>query len=204
MQQLDLFSYLVTCIIAAGTPGPGTLSVIVYSGMFGWRKAIPVILGIQIGMFAMAVLALSGVTAIITASPLLFSILQYIGAIYIAYLGIMSLLASRKNSQINMVAQDKGHLKNAYHGAIVTFASPKTLLFFTSFFPLFINPEKNIFSQNVNLLIILLACTLCVHIVYCAFMQKMQLILHKYQNLFFLFVGLAFLSLALYMGYTVV
>lgn len=137
MEQHNLWTYILTCLIAAGTPGPGTISVIVYGAMIGSRRTLAVIFGVQLGMFAMAVLALSGISAILTASSTLFIALQYLGAAYIAWLGVMSLYASRQKSDgFNPALSDKGNKRNFYHGAVVTFASPKTLLFFTSFFPL--------------------------------------------------------------------
>lgn len=201
MENQTLLTYILTCIIAAGTPGPGTISVIVYSAMVGWRKTLPVIFGVQAGMFAMAVLALSGVSAALTASPKLFIALQYLGAGYIAYLGVMSLLASRQAEQFEATMRDKGNWQNFNHGMIVTFASPKTLLFFTSFFPLFMESDKAVFPQISWLLFILLFCTLMVHLVYCFFMQKMTDILKKYNQQFNFSVGVIFLFLALYMAW---
>lgn len=163
MDQNNLFTYILTCIIAAGTPGPGTISVIIYGAMHSWKKTLPVIWGIQLGMFLMAVLALSGLSAVLTASPIIFMILQYLGAVYIAWLGVSSLLSYRKTASFNIAMQDRGILGNFYHGAIVTFASPKTLLFFTSFFPLFIQVEQAILPQISLLLFILLACTFIIH-----------------------------------------
>ncbi|MCQ9123864.1 LysE family translocator [Rodentibacter caecimuris] len=200
MDQNNLLAYILTCVIAAGTPGPGTISVIVYGAMYGWKKTLPVIFGIQFGMFAMAVLALSGVSAVLTASPIIFMLLQYLGAAYIAWLGISSLLSYRQQASLNIAMKDRGNLGNFYHGAIVTFASPKTLLFFTSFFPLFIHVEKAIFPQISVLLIILLACTFIIHIIYCFLMNKMTDIFKRYYQQFNLVIGIIFLALAIYMA----
>ncbi|OOR98761.1 hypothetical protein B0187_07730 [Haemophilus paracuniculus] len=201
MENQTLLTYILTCVIAAGTPGPGTISVIVYSAMVGWRKTLPVIFGVQAGMFAMAVLALSGVSATLTTSPKLFIALQYLGAGYIAYLGVMSLLASRQSEQFEATMRDKGNWQNFNHGMIVTFASPKTLLFFTSFFPLFMDSEKAVLPQISWLLFILLFCTLMVHLIYCFFMNKMTDIFKKYNQQFNFSVGIIFLLLALYMAW---
>ncbi|TCT16649.1 threonine/homoserine/homoserine lactone efflux protein [Bibersteinia trehalosi] len=204
MEQQTLFTYILTCLVAAGTPGPGTLSVIVYGAMIGWKRTLPVIFGIQVGMFAMAILALSGISAVITTSPILFIALQYLGAGYIAWLGISSLLATyrqKQSSNIEASIRDRGGKGNFYHGAIVTFASPKTLLFFTSFFPLFLDSNQPILAQNIWLLFILLLCTLVIHLIYSALMNKMTILFHRYNQQFNVGVGIIFLGLALYMLY---
>lgn len=134
MQTANLVTYLLMCVIAAATPGPGTISVISYSVNLGWKKTLPVILGIQVGMLAMAVLALSGLTAVLGASPVLFQTLQYLGAFYIAYLGYMSIRYSRTQISVQSGETRAERAQGFRHGALVTFASPKTLLFFSSFF----------------------------------------------------------------------
>ncbi|WP_274584225.1 LysE family translocator [Neisseria leonii] len=200
MSQQTLFTYVLTCIIAAATPGPGTMSVVVYAATAGWRKTLPVIFGVQAGMLAMALLALSGVTAALLASPQWFAALQYFGAAYIAWLGVMSLLAARRAAYVESAVQDRGAWRNFRHGMTVTFAGPKTLLFFTSFFPLFIDHTQAVPPQMAVLLFILLFCTLAVHLVYCFCMNKISRIFRQYNRQFHFGVGMVFLLMAAYMA----
>ncbi|UVM20121.1 LysE family translocator [Pseudomonas wadenswilerensis] len=200
MLASTLLTYFLTCAVAAATPGPGTISVITYSAFLGWRRTLPVILGIQVGMLAMAGLALSGVAAVLISSPLLFVTLQLVGALYIAYLGASSIRYARQGVEIIAQHDDSGNWRNFRHGAVVTFASPKTLLFFTSFFPVFIDPTKSALSQMLLLLALLLLITLLVHLVYAYFMKYLKDILVRYSYTFNVVVGVTFISLAVYMG----
>jgi len=199
MQTANLVTYLVTCVIAAATPGPGTISVISYSVNLGWNKTLPVILGIQVGMLAMAVLALSGLTAVLGASPVLFQTLQYLGAFYIAYLGYMSIRYSRTQISVQSGEASAERAQGFRHGALVTFASPKTLLFFSSFFPLYIDANSAIIPQVVLLLAIVLACTLLIHIVYALGVGFVSAWLKRHSFGFNISVGLIFIGLAAYM-----
>jgi homoserine/homoserine lactone efflux protein len=203
MDTATLITYLITCTIAAATPGPGTLSVITYSAYLGWRRTLPVILGIQLGMLAMAVLALSGLTAALSASPVLFRTLQYIGALYIAYLGYLSLKHAHSEMRIDSNQHSKQGLHALRHGALVTFASPKTLLFFTSFFPMFIDPSRAVAPQMILLLVLLLGCTLLTHLFYAFAMKLVSNWLRKNSVAFNITVGVIFIGLACYMAWQV-
>lgn len=199
MQTATLVTYLLTCVIAAATPGPGTISVISYSVNLGWRKTLPVILGIQVGMLAMAVVALSGLTAVLGTSPVLFQTLQYLGAFYIAYLGYMSIRYSRTEISVQRGESSAARAQGFRHGALVTFASPKTLLFFNSFFPLYIDANSAVIPQVVLLLAIVLVCTLLIHIVYALGVGFVSAWLKRYSFGFNISVGLIFIGLAAYM-----
>lgn len=201
MLSSTILAYLLTCAVAAATPGPGTISVITYSAFLGWRRTIPVIIGIQVGMLSMAIMALSGVAAVLVALPMLFIALQVTGAIYIAYLGLLSIIHARKGMEIMANNDDNGNWRNFRHGAVVTFASPKTLLFFTSFFPVFIDPEKDALPQMAWLLLLLLSTTLVIHLFYAYFMKYFKGILLRYSTAFNVAVGLTFIGLAIYMAF---
>lgn len=195
-----LTSYILTCLIAASTPGPGTLSVISYSANIGLLKTIPLMLGILMGMFLMAITALSGVGVILKTSPALFAGLQYLGATYIFFLGYKSLRGAANKVEIDGIEISSGNIaKDFFHGAVLTFCSPKTLLFFTSFFPLFIDTGKPVVNQLTLLISLLLGCTFCVHLIYSAAIGKLSGMLNTFNKQFNQGVGVAFILLACYM-----
>lgn len=200
MLESSIITYLLTCTVAAATPGPGTISVIAYSAFLGWRKTIPVILGIQVGMLAMAAIALSGLAAVLIAAPILFVSLQIIGAGYIAYLGVSSIRYARQGVEIIIRNDSNDNWRNFRHGAVVAFANAKTLLFFTSFFPIFIDPAKGAGPQMILLLLLLLSTTLTIHFFYAYFMKYFKYILLRYSTTFNVSVGLTFIGLAIYMS----
>ncbi|WP_137936753.1 LysE family translocator [Chitinivorax sp. B] len=196
----EIAAYLFTCTIAAATPGPGTLSVITYSTYLGWRKTLPIIFGIQVGMLAVALLALSGIAAILAASPVIFKTIQYVGAIYIAYLGLLSFKYAHTNLAVQLVERNNGGWRHFWHGALLTFTSPKTLLFFTSFFPGYLDPEKPVVAQMGSLLVLLLACTFLVHFSYAFLMKHLGNRLLEHSTAFNLVVGVIFVGMAGYMA----
>ena len=81
------------CLLGAMSPGP-SLAVVLQQTLRGGRKTgliAAITHGLGIGLYAL--LCISGIAVMITASPLLFTALQWLGAIYLLWLGIKGLRA---------------------------------------------------------------------------------------------------------------
>ncbi|MGI0119778.1 LysE family translocator [Zooshikella sp. RANM57] len=189
-----LLSYALVCVISAATPGPGTLAVLAQSIRFGLRQTLPLIVGIQLGLFLISIAAVSGLAVVFKNSIILYNIIQYIGLIYLLYLGTLSLIAAYKNTKISEPAMGSFSLK---HGLIITCISPKTLLFFASFFPLFIRNELSYLEQVSWLISILLIITLSVHLLYSIIMVKISWVVYEYAKIFNFIVGILFIILVI-------
>ncbi|WP_163830808.1 LysE family translocator [Spartinivicinus ruber] len=189
-----LLSYALVCVISAATPGPGTLAVLTQSIRFGLRQTLPLIIGIQLGLFLIAIAAVSGLAVVLKKSIVLYNVIQFAGLIYLLYLGVISLVAAYKNTKVSEPTMSSFSLR---HGLIITCFSPKTLLFFASFFPLFINKEFAYLEQVSWLISILLIITLSVHILYSIVMEKISWMVYEYSQIFNLIVGISFIILVI-------
>ena len=158
--------YIIICLIAAATPGPGTLAVLNNALSHGLRKNLPLMLGIIVGMGVVGITTVSGLTALIVHSDLAFSTIKYVGGFYIGYLGIMGLLPLLKPTQSNAETQNNKKYMTFYTGIILSVFNPKTLVFFTALLPSFIMKTGDPTQQTLLLTIILLICTFGVHLVY--------------------------------------
>src|SRR6478736_3454594 len=69
-------------------PGPTILLVISYALGQGWRAALPMAIGVALGDFTAMTLSMLGLGALLAASATLFTILKWVGAAYLVYLGI--------------------------------------------------------------------------------------------------------------------
>lgn len=188
-----LASYTLICLLSAATPGPGTLAVLAQSATSGFKKTIPLILGIQLGLLFVALAAISGIAVLLKSSLILYLAIKYMGLAYLMYLGVASLKAAYQNASL---AGSSGNSYSLKQGAIITCLSPKTLLFFASFFPVFIDEKSPYAVQAMVLIMVLLFVTLAVHIVYSLLMEKISPLVHKHYRLFNILVGLSFLILA--------
>ena len=84
-------AYIVVAFALAVIPGPDVIFVVANGMQHRMRGAIASVLGIGCGSLGHAFAAAAGVSAILAASPLAFSVLQYAGVVYLAYLGMRAL-----------------------------------------------------------------------------------------------------------------
>jgi threonine/homoserine/homoserine lactone efflux protein len=140
--------YVAAVFVLTVTPGPSVLMCISTSVNLGARKALLAALGSTTAIVGIMTLSALGLGAILTASDTLFTALKWLGAAYLAYLGITSLLS--KTSEISMVGggiNEKTNVSIYSKGFLVGASNPKALLFFGALFPQFINPNAAQLSQ---------------------------------------------------------
>ncbi|RVB62591.1 LysE family translocator, partial [Mesorhizobium sp. M7A.F.Ca.CA.002.04.1.1] len=122
-------------------PGPATLLTIARATSSGTRVGIATGAGIAAGDVFHTVMAMIGISAIIAASATLFSVIKYIGAAYLVYLGIRAIIEKTPaNPAAGALAISAG---KAFRQAVLTeVLNPKTALFFLAFLPQFVRPEN--------------------------------------------------------------
>lgn len=80
--------YLTFVVIATATPGPAVLFITTHSMMYGWRKTVFAAFGNIVGLFCLGIIAITGLGAVLKTSELVFSVVKYLGAAYLVFLGI--------------------------------------------------------------------------------------------------------------------
>ncbi|MEP0073205.1 MAG: LysE family translocator [Marinomonas sp.] len=158
--------YVITCLIAAATPGPGTLAVLNSALTHGLRKTLPLMCGIIFGMGTVSIVTLSGLSALILHSQLAFSAIKYLGGFYIGYLGVISLLPLFRSARHALPNEQPKKKMTFYTGVILSIFNPKTLVFFTALLPTFIVQTNGLVQQTILLTLVLLLCTFSVHLIY--------------------------------------
>jgi threonine/homoserine/homoserine lactone efflux protein len=132
--------FLAAACILAITPGPGMLYVLARTLAGGTREGILSSFGTFPGGLVHVVAAALGLSAILATSAAAFLVVKYAGAIYLIWMGI-KMIRSR-----NAAADDPetpGAPFRAFHqGVLKELLNPKTALFFLSFLPQFVSPEK--------------------------------------------------------------
>ena len=84
-------------------------------------------------------LAVAGVAAILTANPAIFGLVQYAGALYLAYLGVRMILAKPGAAPV-LKMQPRRFFRQAM---LITLLNPKAIVFYMAFFPLFVDPARH-------------------------------------------------------------
>src|SRR6188768_3578309 len=89
----DYGAFVVAIIVFLAIPGPGNLALITSTGKGGIRGGMAATLGVILGDQVLMWLAVAGVAALLSAYPAAFHAVQWLGAAYLAWLGIKMLLA---------------------------------------------------------------------------------------------------------------
>ena len=85
--EYQLFAALVTfCVVTLFTPGPNNIMLMTTGLNFGLRRGLPHMFGVALGFAAMVLAIGLGLGAVVTAYPVLYSVLKYAGAAYLLYL----------------------------------------------------------------------------------------------------------------------
>ena len=83
-----LLAFAAASTILLVIPGPTVLLVVSYALGQGWRTTLPAAIGVALGDFTAMTLSMLGVGALLATSAMLFTALKWIGAVYLAWLGI--------------------------------------------------------------------------------------------------------------------
>lgn len=135
----DYGAFVVTVIIFLLIPGPGNLALITSTSKGGVRGGLAATLGVILGDQCLMWAAVAGVAALLIAYPAAFHVLQWAGAIYLAWLGLMMLLAKPGAGPVLQIRT--GHyLRQAM---VITLLNPKAIMFYLAFFPLFVDPATH-------------------------------------------------------------
>jgi threonine/homoserine/homoserine lactone efflux protein len=131
-------------------PGPSVLYVVFQSAEQGRRVGLASVAGIHLGTLVHVAAASAGLSALIVASSLAFSVVKYAGAAYLVYLGVRKLLERHAETRVERVREP---LRRAFaRGAVVNILNPKTALFFLAFLPQFVAPDRGgVWSQALVL-----------------------------------------------------
>lgn len=136
-----LMTYVAIVLGFVFIPGPATLLTVARATTSGTKVGIATGAGIAAGDVIHTFMAIVGISVIIATSALLFSIIKYLGAAYLLYLGIRAFLEKTPlNGVSGAVSITAGQ---AFRQAVLAeVLNPKTALFFLAFLPQFVRPEN--------------------------------------------------------------
>jgi threonine/homoserine/homoserine lactone efflux protein len=140
--------FFVAALLLAITPGPGIFYVLARSLAGGRREGMLSSFGTFVGGLFHVLAAALGISAILAASAVAFHTVKYAGAAYLVWLGIRMI----RNEETIVSAYHPAAAGAFRQGILTEVLNPKTALFFLSFIPQFIAPERgHVFLQFVLL-----------------------------------------------------
>ncbi|MBP0581062.1 LysE family translocator [Labrys sp. LIt4] len=133
------------------TPGPAVLFIVARSVERGKVAGLVSVLGIHLGTIVHIVAAAVGLSALVVSSTLAFSVVKYLGAAYLIWIGIRTLLAPDLPPEISAKSNKPLH-RLFQEGFIVNLFNPKTAIFFLAFLPQFVDPGRGALHWQILVL----------------------------------------------------
>ena len=139
----SLWLFILSGVLLNITPGPDTAYIVGRSVQIGWRGGVAAALGISAGCLIHVFAAAIGLSALLAASSLAFTIIKWIGAAYLIYAGIRMLItrASSPAADSATTPRAKTLRQVFWQGALTNALNPKVALFFLAFLPQFVEAE---------------------------------------------------------------
>ncbi|MCB1486302.1 MAG: LysE family translocator [Bauldia sp.] len=147
---MDLTTWLAfaaASIVLLMIPGPTVLLVVSYALTQGRRVALATAAGVALGDFTAMTLSLAGLGALLAASATLFTILKWVGAAYLVYLGIRLWRSKPELPEVESVEGGRPVRGIFGHAFVVTALNPKSIAFFVAFVPQFIDHGRALLPQ---------------------------------------------------------
>ncbi len=176
----DFGAFCAAILVFLALPGPGTFALLTSTAKGGLRGGAASTVGVILGDQVLMWLAVGGVAALLAANPLLFRGVQYLGAAYLAWIGLRLLLA--KPGAAGPITITPGHYLR--QSLLITLLNPKAIVFYMAFFPLFINPATHRGMTTFAAMAVTIAVITAVYcLVLCAFAQAVSAQVKAHQRL---------------------
>nr|WP_315215170.1 LysE family translocator [uncultured Duganella sp.] len=158
----DLALFIISGLLLNIMPGPDSLLIMARSATQGWRAGSAAALGIGAGTMIHIFAAALGLSALLSTSAAAFTVVKWVGAAYIIYVGIGMLRARLRGApdaqadQATVAAASAPlpYRKIFFQGFLTNVLNPKVALFFLAFVPQFISAD----STSKPLAFIILGC----------------------------------------------
>jgi threonine/homoserine/homoserine lactone efflux protein len=135
----DYWAFVVAVIVFLAIPGVGNLAIITSTGKGGIVGGLAATFGVIAGDQVLMWLAVAGVAAVLGANRALFGVVQYAGALYLAWLGLRMVFARAGDAPV-LRMQPRHFFRQAM---LITLLNPKAIVFYMAFFPLFVDPARH-------------------------------------------------------------
>jgi threonine/homoserine/homoserine lactone efflux protein len=132
--------FVAAALVMLIVPGPSVLYIVARSVEGGRIAGFVSVLGVQTGALVHIAFAALGLSAILASSAVAFSVVKWLGAAYLVWLGLRRIFGSDEEED---VAIEPERLSRVFlQGVLVNTLNPKTALFFLAFLPQFVDPSR--------------------------------------------------------------
>ncbi|HTF46138.1 MAG TPA: LysE family translocator [Pseudonocardia sp.] len=161
----QLPAFLLAVLLISASPGPAIALILRRAALRGFRRTVPVVLGLEAGLYLWALLAAAGVAALVAASEVAFVVLRVVGAVVLIVLGVRAWRTAWRERRAAtgapaVQALETGPTGEAGRGSgwrafsegvLVQLANPKAAVFMVAFFPQFVPAGSPVFQTTALL-----------------------------------------------------
>jgi len=159
-------TFLLASLLLAITPGPGVIYILTRTLSQGRAAGLASVCGIALGNLANAAVASLGLAVVIAASSAAFTVVKFVGAAYLVFLGVQTLRAKPATQPQDAPRPAMAPVSLFRAAFLVALLNPKTALFFAALLPQFIHPSAAPLAQTFFLGAVFVVLALCTDTVY--------------------------------------
>lgn len=142
-------TFVIAGIVIAISPGSGAILSMSHGLAYGVKKASATVLGLQLGLILVLLIAGAGVGSLLLASELAFTVVKTVGALYLIWLGISQMRAKAEASGVPTagLAAHPSFGRRVLTGFLTNATNPKGIIFMVAVLPQFISKEAPVLPQ---------------------------------------------------------
>ncbi|WP_078431518.1 LysE family translocator [Metabacillus halosaccharovorans] len=200
----DFLTFLVLTLFVVMSPGVDTALITKRTIADGRKNGYKMALGITSGSLVHTFAAAFGLSAILLQSSLAFDIVKYIGAIYLLYLGISSLIKRQNDHDLQVAPGSTLKRKSAFHqGFLSNVLNPKVAMFFITFLPQFVNAGSDVTVQFITMGVVYTLLSITWFFLYVFFINYLRewLLTEKVQKIMDKATGLVLIGFGLKLAF---
>ena len=144
--MIDLYTYLLfigAVVVLVIVPGPDMAYMLARTIVQGRKAGVLAAVGINLGAYVHVAAAVLGLSAVLATSSMAFTVVKWMGACYLIFIGLQALL---KKPDSLAFSDDQAKTLNAgaifWQGFWSDVLNPKVAIFFLAFLPQFVDPNN--------------------------------------------------------------
>ena len=176
--SVSLPAFVVAVLLISASPGPAMALILRRTALHGMRTAVPLILGLELGLYLWALAAAAGFAALVAASEAAYWVLKVVGACVLVCFGVRAWMAAwrerRGAAPVDAAVDDGGPSgwRTFGEGVVVQLANPKAAVFMIAFYPQFVPADEPLFATTALLALLQVCIELCFYLTLAALVAR--------------------------------
>lgn len=173
-------AFVLAVLLISASPGPAMALIFRRAAIRGFRRAVPTVIGLEVGLYIWALVAAGGFAALIAASEVAYLALRIVGGAFLVFLGVRAWRAAwsergvqhEDGSEPTNGDAGRGWLPAFGEGVVVSLANPKAAVFMMAFYPQFVPEDRPLFATTAVLAVFQVVIEMAFYLTLAAFVGR--------------------------------